>query len=132
MAVSTRQLRDEVLTFSLKPNQTLSQFTYAKFIDRCKDYLSCSPPYGDVLKNRWERRFLTLSIDGLIIYNCHTWHEVKGSEVIISKDVTYEDVNNWQIAIRCLQRYCLNLLLAPRRQDFHHIKVSPVQNINMN
>ena len=124
--VTVKDLQDEVLTFVLNPNQSLSQFCYPEnFIQHCENYLFHSPPYGDLLKPWWQRRYSTLNIDGFVTYNCLAWSEEGGSKAI-SKDVTHEDVENWKIAIRCLQRYCLNLLLAPRRQDFHHIKVSSI------
>jgi len=118
MAVTIRQLQDWVLRFSLEHNQSLSQFRYpSHFEDDCKRYLYYSVPDTNPVT---QQRIPNLNFDGFVSYNYN-----KGPEEDC-KFATVEDVKNWQTAIKCLQRYCLNLLLAPRRQDFHQIKVSPV------
>lgn len=123
MAVTSKQLQVEVLEFSLKPNQTLSQFSYPEYFkERCKNYLCYSPPDREDMKSQ---RFSTLNFDGLIVYNYHKGplgHEFEECRGYANT----EDVKNWKTAIKCLQRYCLNLLLAPKRRDFHQIKVSSV------
>lgn len=117
MAAIFQQLQDEVLGFTLNPNQSLSRFSYPPgFEKRCETYLIHSPPVKDY------PRFLTLNFDGFIAYNYHKWPE--GRERQVEECATVEDIKNWKTAIKCLQRYCLNLLLAPRRQDFYHIKVN--------
>ena len=123
MAVTFQQLQDEVLGFTLKSNQSLSRFSYPQgFEERCETYLNHSPPVKDY------PRFLTLNFDGFIAYNYHKWPEGKllGEKQVeeCMGHATVDDIKNWKTAIKCLQRYCLNLLLAPRRQDFYHIKVN--------
>ena len=124
---ATKHLQDEVLKFSLKANESLNQFSYPDgFKTNCEEYLRWSPPYGGLSS---PPRFQTLNFEGLISYNSFKSslqpHEKESEE---HKDTaTTEDVKNWKIAINCLQRYCLNLLLAPRRQDFHQIKVGFVE-----
>ena len=124
MAVTVQHLVNEVLTFKLQLNQTLWQFSYPRhFEDNCKWYLRYSPPDGDYPSR--QPRFPTLNVDGFVVYNCHKGpkgHEFENC----TSFATVDDLNNWRIAIKCLQRYCWNLLLAPRRQDFHQIKVSLV------
>ena len=121
--VTLKELQGHVLGFSLKPNQRLNRFSYPIYFENCcKDYLRyVTPPpycwYGD-----WTR-FSTLNFEGLIVYNYHKGPE--GYEFEGCTDfATLEDVKNWKTAIKCLQRYCLNLLLDPYRQDFHQIYVS--------
>ena len=124
MAVTVKKLVEEVLTFKLQPSQTLARFSYPKhFEDNCKLYLHYSPPDGDYPSR--QPRFPTLNFDGLVVYNCHKGPE--GHEFENCEDfATVDDIKDWRTAIKCLQRYCLNLLLAPRRQDFYQIKVSHV------
>ena len=123
-AIVIQDLHGDVLKFSLEPNQSLSQFSYPKwFENHCKEYLNLSPPA--VLRPR----FSTLNFDGFIVYNYHNGPEGKEFEKECTSRATLEDVKNWKTAIKCLQRYCLNLILAPKRQDFHHIKVSPARYI---
>ena len=122
MAVTLKMLQVEVLGFSLKPNQTLSQFSYSEYFkERCMDYLRCSPP-DDMRSQRFSTH--SLNFDGFIVYNYHKGP--LGHEFECMDYATTEDVKNWKTAIKCLQRYCLNLLLAPKRRDFHQVKVSPV------
>ena len=117
--VSIQDLHGDVLNFSLRPTQGLSQFSYPKlFEDRCKKYLDFSPPA--VVK----KRFSILNFDGLIVYNYHKGPVGEEFEKCTGY-ATLEDVKNWKTAIKCLQRYCLNLILAPKRQDFYQIKVRP-------
>ena len=117
MAVILQQLLDEVLKFSVKSNETLSRFSYPEhFVRRCKSYLRSVDPLT-------QQRFSTLNFDGLIVYNYHKG-PVEQNFNDCTSFATVEDVKDWQTAIKCLQRYCLNLLLAPRRQDFHQIKVN--------
>ena len=116
--VNIQDLHRDVSNFSLEPNQSLSQFSYSKpFEDRCKRYLDLSP--ATLVKPR----FVTLNFDGLIAYNYHKGPVGEEFERCTGY-ATVEDVKNWKTAIKCLQRYCLNLLLAPKRKDFHQIKVS--------
>lgn len=128
-------LPKQVLEFSLKPNQSLSQFNIPEhFKGQCKKYLHDSPPYGNSGSQSYQKstdRFCVLNFDGLIFYNYHKGPEGEEFERCTGY-ATLEDVKNWQTAIKCLQRYCLNLLLAPRRQDFHEIKVSLVQYMKRN
>ena len=119
MAVTLRALHDDVLGFSLQPSQRLSRFSYPEnFENRCKNYLKFSPP------ERIRPRFATLNFEGLIVYNHHKG-PVGFEFERCTGYATLEDVKNWKTAIKCLQRYCLNLLLDPDRQDFHQINVSP-------
>ena len=121
MAVLLKQLEDEVLTCSLRPNESLSQFSYPyDFIKRCKVYLCNSPAYENTTA---KPRFPDLNFDGFISYNYH--EESKGGEGKCG-DLAKGDLKKWQTAIICLQKYCRNLLLAPRRRDFHLIKVKLV------
>ena len=124
MAVTIRQLCDEVSRFTLQSNQSLSRFSYPQNFERfCKSYLDSSPPDGDYPGK--QPRFQTLNFDGFIAYNYHKWPEAGEKRVEEYMGyATVEDIENWKTAIKCLQRYCLNLLLAPRRQDFYQIKVS--------
>ena len=116
MAVTFQQLLDEVSKFSVKSNETLSRFSYPEhFAWLCKSYLESVDP----LK---QQRFSTLNFDGLIVYNYHKGPEGLEFEKCTGY-ATLEDVKNWHTAIQSLQKYCRNLLLAPRRQDFHQIKV---------
>ena len=120
MAVVLKQLVDEVLTYSLRPNESLSQFYYPSyFIERCKLYLCNSPAYEYSASTR--PRFPDLNFDGFISYNYHE-EQLRGGGGKCG-DLAKGDLKKWQTAIICLQKYCRNLLLAPRRRDFHLIKV---------
>ena len=122
--VTIQELHTHVLNFSLEPKRSLSQFSYPEwFEDRCKKYLRASPPDGGSLSIQ---RFPTLNFDGLVLYNYHKEPQHEEFENC-TEYATVKDVKNWKTAIKCLQRYCLNLLLAPKRQDFHQIKVSSKQ-----
>ena len=125
MTVTFRQLVDEVMAFKLQSNQTLAWFCYpSRFEDLCKRYLYYSPADVDY-PFRMQRRFETLNFDGLVMYNCHKGPLGFEFEKCTAF-ATVDDIKDWRIAIRCLQRYCRNLLLAPRRQDFHQITVSRI------
>ena len=121
MAVTIQQLHQEVLEFALQPDHSLSRFTYPDgFEDRCRMYLDCS--YGGDNPSV-HPRFSVVNFDGFVSYNYLKGPEEQGYKD--SRDyANLEDVSNWQTAIRCLGKYCLNLLLAPKRQDFYQIKVS--------
>lgn len=124
MAVNLSTLQEDVLRFNLRPNESLNQFRYPlDFIEHCKEYLWRSSPYGNPLL---PQRFQALNFDGFISYNFRKVQEGRNPEDY-GVCATNEDVKNWQTAIKCLQRYCQNLLLAPKRRDFHQIKVRLVQ-----
>ena len=120
--VTLRGLIDHVLGFSLEPNQRLNRYSYPVYFESlCKTYLRSQPP----ALSHWTR-FSTLNFDGLIVYNYHKGPEGNEFEACTGY-ATPEDVKNWKTAIKCLQRYCLNLLLDPDRQDFYQINVSSAQ-----
>jgi len=112
-------LQQEVLQFSLWPNQRLGAFSIPEeFKHHCKAYLYQSP-YDKI------RYASQLSFEGFIRYNYHRFHE-KPIDDFNDPNVqfaTAEDIDEWRKALGCVQRYSLNLLLAPKRKDFHSIKV---------
>ena len=104
-----------------QPKGKFSDFKLpSAFVERCRLYLKCSPaPCGNTA-SRFE-----LPFECFVQYNYYK--EPRGEEFnekVINVYADPEEIGGWQNAIRCLQRYCFNLLLAPKRKDFHYIKVS--------
>jgi len=109
-----------VQDYNLHPNRRLSEFKLpSNFFEQCKVYLKTSPPPCGTA-SRFE-----LPFECFVQYNYYK--EPRGQEFnedLMRVPAGIEEVEGWQHAIRSLQRYCLNLLLAPKRKDFHSIKVS--------
>jgi len=136
-------LVQDALKFSLN-SHTLSDFTlssgYLDFRRKCRQYLQIAA----ATNFSSQPRFKLLSFEGFINYNYHSYvdeyftkkysekgnleKESLGKEKFerekLEKSVLNTAVENWRVAIKSLQRYCLNLLLAPKRKDFCRIKVT--------
>ena len=120
-------LHAEVLKFSLK-STSLNRFhesgDYYSFKEACKVYFKSSAPYG-VPQYVTQSRFSTLNFEGFFVFNI-----VKKKNDDASKIDLEEMKRRWHTAVNSFQRYCLNLILAPKRKDFHTIKVNHIMLLN--
>jgi len=107
--------------FKLHPNRKLSEFVLPNaFFEQCKVYLSNSPPSSGNSASRFD-----LPFESFVRYNYYKTPRGDEFNEECDRDLaSHEEIEGWQNAIRCLRRYCFNLLLAPKRKDFHSIKVS--------
>ena len=118
-------LHAEVLKFSLK-STSLNRFhesgDYYSFKEGCKVYFKNSSPYG-VTQYETQRlpRFSMLNFEGFFVFNI-----LKKKNDDASKIDLEEMRRRWHTAVNSFQRYCLNLILAPKRKDFHSIKVNHI------
>ena len=116
-------LHKEVLNFSLKStplNSFITSRDYRVFLERCKNYFENVVPHPSGLPyakpNFTVRpRFQVLNFEGFFHFN----YAASGGENCDLKKMR----GDWRTALISFQKYCLNLLLAPKRKDFHRLKV---------
>lgn len=115
-------LYNEVLNFSLRStplNNFITSRDYRVFLERCKKYFENAvypPGQPDAEFDFNVRpRFQVLHFEGFFCYNYATC----GGENCDLKKMR----GDWRTALTSFQKYCLNLLLAPKRKDFYRLKV---------
>lgn len=118
-----KELHKEVLNFSLKStplNSFITSRDYKVFLERCKNYFENKVPHPSGLHYTEhdyyvKPRFQVLNFEGFFHYNYVT----SGGENCDLKKMR----GDWHTALISFQKYCLNLLLAPKRKDFYRLKV---------